>query len=516
MLFNSPVFLFVFLPVTLLGYYLLGRRTVAQAIGWLAWMSLVVYAWWDWRNVPVFLLSVTLNFYAASYIGASQKPMKRRALIAALGVNLLLLAYFKYALFLLGVLGDAVGFQPPAVVGWGLPLGISFFTFTQIAFLVDVYRGQARERQALHYLLFVSFFPHLIAGPILHHAQMMPQFKQPTIAQFTPKHFAWGLTLFAIGLAKKGLLADSLAAYATPVFEVAKTGLTPSFVESWTAALTYSLQLYFDFSGYSDMAVGLGLMCNIRMPQNFHSPYKATSIIDFWRRWHITLSQFLRDYLYIPLGGNRLGMPRRYANLMITMALGGLWHGAGWTFVIWGCAHGVLLSLNHAFRAVMDRLHLARIFAYWPVRIAGVLLTFLIVVALWVIFRAHDWPTALRMLHGMADIHAITLPAQFGAIAGPLATLGIAVGNATPTVIIALLQAWGLVALGLAIVWALPNPYQWMRDYPITCDAPRAPEELLLPLRWKPRVREAWLAGILLGLALLSLTRTSEFLYFQF
>lgn len=514
MLFNSPVFLFIFLPLTLAGYYYLGRRPAGNALAWLALMSIVFYAWWDWRNVPIFIASVAINYGAAQVLTAAGSAHKRMVLIAALGINLLTLAYFKYAIFLLDTLAPILEINAEMPVpGWGLPLGISFFTFTQIAFLVDVYRGRANEKNIIHYLLFVSFFPHLIAGPVLHHAQMMPQFKKSGIAKPNAKHIALGLTLFAIGLAKKGLLADSLAEYATPVFEVAKAGMTPSFIESWTAALCYSLQLYFDFSGYSDMAVGLGLMCNIRMPQNFHSPYKAKSIIDFWRSWHITLSEFLKDYLYIPLGGNRQGIARRHANLLITMFLGGMWHGAGWTLIVWGIAHGALLSINHIWRNAISKLHMRTFFNQLPMRAASVLLTFLLVVVLWVVFRSADLATALRMLHGMISIHAITLPTLFAPISGLLASIGISVGNATPTVFIAIMQAWGLIVFALLIVWALPNPYQWLREYEITCNPP---EKEVGGLCWQPRKREAWLVGALLALALLSLTRTSEFLYFQF
>lgn len=517
MLFNSPMFLFVFLPLTFVGYYLLGRRAVPAAMGWLALMSLVFYAWWDWRNVPIFLVSVSVNYLFAKWLDARKPAQRKPILVAALAFNLLLLAFFKYAYFLAGNLAPFLGLSVnEADISWQLPLGISFFTFTQVAFLVDVYRGLAREKKAIHYLLFVSFFPHLIAGPILHHAQMMPQFSKRDAAKINSTHIALGLALFAIGLAKKGLLADSLALYASPVFDVARIGMQPTFIESWTAALAYSLQLYFDFSGYSDMAVGLGLMFNIRMPQNFHSPYKATSMIDFWRRWHMTLSQFLRDYLYIPLGGNRHGVLQRYLNLFITMLLGGLWHGAGWTFVIWGGLHGVLLAVNHAWRSTREKLKLPSILPPWLMRAVCVLVIYLVVVTLWVIFRAHDWPTALRMLSGMSEFHSITLPSQFTPLENMLSVFGIAVGNATPTVFIALMQAWGMIALGLAIVWFLPNPYQWMRDYETTCHAHVDVLRTRGHLRWQFRKREAWIVGALLGLALLSLTRTSEFLYFQF
>lgn len=336
MLFNSYPFLFGFLPLTLAVYYLLGRNRPQLVIPWLAIASVAFYSYWDWRFLPVFAASVGANFIFGRLLLAWSPRNQGYLLFIALFANLSLLGYYKYANFMLGELGTLLDWKPRDTTGLALPLGISFFTFTQIAYLVDVARGIARESKFWHYLLFVSYFPHLIAGPVLHHAQMMPQFGNKEVYCPSAKRIAVGLTIFSVGLAKKVLLADTLAAYASPVFDAAGMGAAPGFVESWTGALAYTLQLYFDFSGYSDMAVGLSLMFNIRLPINFNSPYRAASIIDFWRRWHITLSHFLRDYLYIPLGGGRRGTIRRYANLMVTMLLGGLWHGAGWTFVAWG------------------------------------------------------------------------------------------------------------------------------------------------------------------------------------
>jgi D-alanyl-lipoteichoic acid acyltransferase DltB (MBOAT superfamily) len=260
-------------------------------------------------------------------------------LASAIAVNLILLGYFKYANFFADNLNHFAGTALPIgqVI---LPLGISFFTFTQIAFLVDTYQGKVKEFNFVHYTLFVTYFPHLIAGPVLHHKEMMPQFAKRNVCHLNWDNVAVGLSIFVLGLAKKVLIADSLAEFATPIFSAVAAGGQPMLFEAWIGALAYTLQLYFDFSAYSDMAIGISLMFNVRLPMNFNSPYKATSIIDFWRRWHMTLSRFLRDYLYIPLGGSRNGKAQRYLNLMITMLLGGLWHGAGWTFVIWGGLHG--------------------------------------------------------------------------------------------------------------------------------------------------------------------------------
>ncbi|WP_309246667.1 MBOAT family O-acyltransferase [Ramlibacter montanisoli] len=291
-----------------------------------------------------------------------------------------------------------------------LPLGISFYTFTQIAFLVDTYQGKVTEFNFFRYALFVTWFPHLIAGPVLHHAEMMPQFARKAVCRIDWQNVAVGLSIFVLGLAKKVLLADSIAEFASPVFDGVKAGAQPMLFEAWVGALAYTLQLYLDFSAYSDMAIGLSLMFNVRLPLNFDSPYKATSIIDFWRRWHMTLSRFLRDYLYIPLGGGRAGNARRYANLMTTMVLGGLWHGAGWTFVVWGTLHGCYLLVNHAWRAFRRR-------HGWgeggrAAALAAGALTFLAVVVGWVFFRADSMASAVTMLQGMTGMPAWPWPTR--------------------------------------------------------------------------------------------------------
>ena len=366
MLFNSFAFLFAYLPIVLAGYFLLDRlaptagtsanwRRLAPA-AWLAGASLFFYAWWDVRYLPLLLASICVNYGAGRLIGASAGAARKRVLVAALALNLGLLAYYKYANFFIdSVNAIAVTAGAGAVsLPWHgldiiLPIGISFFTFTQIAFLVDCYRGEVREYRFIHYVLFVSYFPHLIAGPVLHHRDMMPQFADPANAHPRAANFAIGLSIFTIGLAKKVLIADNLSPLAIPVFAA---GAEPTLIEAWIGVLAYTFQLYFDFSGYSDMAIGLSRLFGVKLPLNFNSPYKAANIADFWRRWHMTLSRFLRDYLYIPLGGSRRGEAMRYRNLMLTMLLGGLWHGAGWTFVIWGGLHGLYLVLQQAWQRV--------------------------------------------------------------------------------------------------------------------------------------------------------------------
>ena len=305
-----------------------------------------------------------------------------------------MLGIFKYAGFLAANL-DAI-FKTGITLDILLPVGISFYTFTQIAFLVDAYRGNVARYALPHYALFVTYFPHLIAGPILHHKDMIPQFERSETKRPNPHLILCGLMIFAIGLFKKTCLADGIQ----PLVSLAFGSGTPTFDQAWIGALAYTFQLYFDFSGYSDMAIGISLMFGIFLPLNFNSPYKAQSIIDFWRRWHMTLSQFLRDYLYIPLGGNRRGAVLRYVNLMITMALGGLWHGAAWTFVIWGVLHGLYLCINHAWN------HFAPPVAPRFARVANLaafMLTFLSVVVAWVFFRASTLSSAIYILSRMAD-----------------------------------------------------------------------------------------------------------------
>ena len=396
MLFNSYLFIFLFLPVALAGYFALGRVGNLAPVVWLALASLVFYSVGNWQYVPLLVASIAFNYLIGYLLIARQlRPSSRFAVLTA-GVagDLLVLGIFKYAGFL-AVNFNAM-FSTGFVVNILLPVGISFYTFTQIAFLVDAYRGKVARYALPHYALFVTYFPHLIAGPILHHKDMIPQFERKETKRPDPHLILCGLIIFAIGLFKKTCLADSIQ----PLVSLAFGPSAPSFDQAWIGALAYTFQLYFDFSGYSDMAIGISLMFGIFLPLNFNSPYKATSIIDFWRRWHMTLSQFLRDYLYISLGGNRRGRVLRYVNLMITMLLGGLWHGAAWTFVAWGALHGVYLCINHAWNnygpSVAPR--------FIPLaNIAGLILTFLAVVIAWVFFRADNIDSAYYVLSKMAD-----------------------------------------------------------------------------------------------------------------
>jgi D-alanyl-lipoteichoic acid acyltransferase DltB (MBOAT superfamily) len=430
-------------------------------------------------------------------------------LVAAIASNLALLSYFKYFNFLLSTANQVTG------ADWGLsdiilPLGISFFTFTQIAFLVDAYRGIAREYNLIHYLLFVTYFPHLIAGPVLHHKQMMPQFGHPETYKFNISNINVGLTVFTIGLFKKIVLADQFALYANPIFDATAAGGQLKVLEAWIGALAYTLQLYFDFSGYSDMAIGLSRMFNVKLPLNFNSPYKATSIIEFWRRWHMTLSAFLRDYLYIPLGGNRHGALRRHLNLFVTMLLGGLWHGANWTFVFWGGLHGLYLVVNHGWQALASKLRLPRLPG--GQLLAG-LLTFTAVVVAWVPFRANSLDTAVMMLRAMGGSNGVSLSGFFERHFPWLADYGASFHGVAPVTGLFPLELAIWLSLGLAVVWILPNAQQWLSDQGVGGDRTIASPEWI---RWRPSCQMAVLMGAALGISVLGITRASRFLYFQF
>ncbi len=514
MLFNSYVFLFVFLPLTLAGFFLLGRFRPPLAAAWLAAASLFFYGWWNPLYVGLLMLSICFNYACGVAIARAGMPARRRRLIFAVAANLAVLAYYKYANFFLAGINQASG----AGLSLGeivLPLGISFFTFTQIAFLADAYYGKVRETNFIHYGLFVTYFPHLIAGPVLHHAEMMPQFAQPATYRISAENFAVGITIFVIGLFKKVMLADGVGAYARPVFDAAAGGAELTALEAWGGALAYTFQLYFDFSGYSDMAIGLSRMFGVVLPLNFHSPYKAANIIDFWRRWHMTLSRFLRDYLYIPLGGNRRGARRRYSSLMLTMMLGGLWHGAGWTFVLWGTLHGVYLVINHGWRALRRRLgHDTRHPTWWG-RAIACLITFVAVVIGWVLFRAADVSAAAAMLKAMAGFNGLVLPdfwlPKWGAAGQWLAAHGVRFGDTRDLVTGGLIN-W--IWILLLVVWFAPNTQQLLAGFrpALALYAERYQGRLA----WRPTPLYAVLAAALALLAIFNLHQQSEFLYFQF
>ena len=526
MLFNSFEFLLVFLPLTLAGFYLLGRVRALYAAAWLAVMSLVFYAYLIPTYLALLLVSITLNFQVGKLISKAgrdhQAAPRRRLMFIGVACNLAALAYFKYANFFLNTLDALTGLQW-SIAQIALPLGISFFTFTQIAFLVDTSRGEASEPNFVHYLLFVTYFPHLIAGPILHHGEMMPQFKLPQTYRLDAGNVAVGLSIFAVGLFKKVVLADGVAVYVAPAFDAAAAGSAVDFYTAWTGALCYTLQLYFDFSGYSDMAIGLSRLFGITLPINFNSPYKATNIIDFWRRWHMTLSRFLRDYLYIALGGSRRGLARRMANVMITMLLGGLWHGAGWTFVVWGGLHGVFLAVNHLWHAARSRSGARSGPATFGGSLLGGGLTFLCVVLAWVFFRAANLDAALRLIEAMLSVPAAA-PARLATITLPFELLNVLHWRLPP-----LLHVVGVdfgifkihpmtwIVVLLSVAWLMPNTQELFRHFKPALGIEARPSiKSKLDFAWRPSMRTAALTAVLTLLSLINMNRVSEFLYFQF
>jgi alginate O-acetyltransferase complex protein AlgI len=384
MLFNSYEFLFAFLPLVFLLFFALGKKSHQAAAAFLGFTSLIFYAWFSTKALPILIGSIVINYMFGLKISAARK---KGWLTTAIIFNLTLLSFFKYANFFIDNTNTLLNSsQTIYALNIALPIGISFFTFTQIAFLVDCYQGKVKEKNFIHYLLFVTYFPHLIAGPVLHHAQMMPQFAKKETYVIDYEKISLGILIFTIGLAKKILIANPLGEYADSFFNGINATSSPSFANAWLGTLAYTFQIYFDFSGYTDMAIGISLLFGINLPINFNAPYQATNIIEFWRRWHISLSNFLKDYLYIPLGGNKKGTSHRYINLMITMILGGFWHGANWTFVLWGLAHGILLSLNHYWRslAISQKFNIKFLKPiFW-------FATFITICLTWVLFRVDD------------------------------------------------------------------------------------------------------------------------------
>jgi D-alanyl-lipoteichoic acid acyltransferase DltB (MBOAT superfamily) len=523
MLFNSFEFLLGFLPVTFVLFFLIGSVSRRAGAAWLAIASLFFYGWWDPKYVLLLVASITINFSfglaLARTLGCRSDRARGQILFVAIFANLALLSYFKYAGFIFLNINTLTGAKL-VIDGVILPLGISFFTFTQIAFLVDTYRGNVREFNFIHYVLFVTYFPHLIAGPVLHHKEMMPQFSQASIYRLDTESVAVGLTVFFIGLFKKVVLADGIAAYATPVFNAADAGVPLTFFEAWGGVLAYSFQIYFDFSGYSDMAVGLSRMFGVRLPINFYSPYQAHNMIEFWRRWHITLSRFLRDYLYIPLGGNRSGTVRRYVNLMVTMLLGGLWHGASWAFVIWGGLHGLYLVVNHGWHAWLRK----RGRAIYPRStwrtVSAIALTFFCVTVAWVFFRATTHTAAFDILQSMFGFRGVSLPSALVGLAPWLAMLNVRFDGMFHHG----LAQWsnGMLWLGVLalITWFAPNTQQILDRFTPTLDGHTSRFGGLhwRWYDWKPH----WIHAIYIAVlgvtaaACMLVGSYSEFLYFQF
>lgn len=555
MLFNAHSFIFLFLPITLLIYHWLSTRGGPNyAISSLIIASLVFYGWWEPGYLVLILASVAGNYAIASGLMAISKDNKvaRSALLfVGVSLNLAALGWFKYANFLVDSSNVLIGsqFHLQKII---LPLAISFFTFQQIAYLVDTYRNNTGERRFLRYALFVTFFPQLIAGPIVHHKEMLPQFTEQ-IGGIKLRNLLIGGTIFFLGLFKKVIIADGISPYSDTVFAMAANGDTLTLLESWTGALAYSIQLYFDFSGYSDMAIGLARMFGVRLPLNFNSPYKAVNIIEFWRRWHMTLSRFLRDYLYFPLGGNRGGAARTYTNLMIVMLLGGLWHGAGWTFVLWGALHGFYLLVNHGWR----HLRLGReanttntssgLFAQVRTTAFGLIgrgashvLTLLAVVVAWVLFRAENLDVAGRVLSGMAGLNGVALPEQWlyshvslanalqsvGVKFEPLANMGplftplrdLAVLSGAQMQVDSVGTLTALMSLFVPIFFALfwPNTQQLMHRFEPAIGSVDTNGIVSGALAWRINIPFAILTAAIAAYACFGSSVASQFLYFQF
>ena len=505
MLFNSARFVLLFLPVALAVFFMLGKGNYRRlAIAWLVAASTFFYGYFSIRYLGLLAILILVNFVLGIVLTRDFRNGAQRPWLLACGIaiNLGVLAYFKYAHFAIDNINAAFGanFVLGSII---LPIGISFFTFQKIGYLVDAYRGDVEEYDLLEFSLFVMFFPQLIAGPIVHHKEIIPQFRGSDL-RLSYANLASGISLFVIGMFKKVIIADTLAAWANPVFAAAKAGTALTFFDGWLGALSFTFQIYFDFSGYTDMALGLALMFGIRLPINFNSPYKAANIVEFWRRWHMTLSRFLRDYVYIPLGGNRRGRALRYVNLLLTMLIGGFWHGAAWTFVAWGLLHGIYLVINHAWQGAQKRYG-------WTIgtgsagRLFATVLTFTVVVVAWVFFRAEDFASAAAVLKAMIASGGIGRPDV----------------------------RWAVIAIVLAFVWVLPNSQELMGEWrPAIGEVrvARLPSGLRSAARWLRLVSSkgtfalttstgGLVAVVLVGALVYQAVRSTAlqpFIYFQF
>jgi D-alanyl-lipoteichoic acid acyltransferase DltB (MBOAT superfamily) len=492
MLFNSYEFLFAFLPVSMIVYFLLNRMRLTMASSaWLLFASLFFYSWWNIAYLPLILGSILFNYTIGGLLidYDSRKKMivsKHSIMVFGLTANLLFLGYFKYMDFFIRNF-DTIFQTDIPLVKIMLPLGISFFTITQIAFLVDSYEGLVEERKLLNYALFVTFFPHLLAGPILHHKEMMPQFERVRNKVLNYKNLYLGLVLFFMGLFKKVILADEFSMWVAAGFD---SPAHLNFFEAWLASLSYTLQLYFDFSGYSDMAVGIGWMFNISLPVNFNSPYKAVSVIDFWKRWHMTLSHFITTYLYTPIvrSFNAITFRNSMIAIFIAMLISGFWHGAGWTYILWGGMHGLALVVNHNWRKTKIKMP----------RLLACFITFNFVNASLVVFRAKTLDDSFRVLKGMVGGNGVMLHQSLGrnAVTSKLGALGVTFGGWLDGI---KGNDWTyiMVIIGLVIVFIFRNTNEIVAS-----------------------VKPNWKTFVLLVIvgfwSIMGMSRVSEFLYFQF
>lgn len=543
MLFNSYEFVFGFLPLTLLGFYLLGRRSRQWALSWLIAASLFFYAWWRPINVLLIAPSIIINYALARVLlGLAGDERRRRTarlvLIAGILFNVAFLGYFKYRNFFMGAVNDVFGTHL-ALTHLILPLAISFITFQKIAFLIDVHGGRVTSFTLRDYCVFVLFFPQLVAGPIVHYREMMPQFRAVS-CRFDLSDASVGTTLFVFGLFKKVILADSIAPHVSALYERGGTdGL--SLLPAWLAAVGFTLQIYFDFSGYTDMALGLARLFGIRLPPNFDSPLRATSIIDYWLRWHMTLTRFLTAYVYSPLAlaltrrrmakglpglSGRRSSPGAFFSLLmfptlVTMLVSGFWHGAGYLFILWGLIHGIYLSINHAWRLVGPRLWSDK--ARYERDMAGIgfVLTFCSVVLAMVFFRAPTLHAAMNILRGMFGLNGLSLPAavvaHLGSISPVLHTLHISADPLWSSQDFELTLLWTGVLLVIALLF--PNTLQVLAAFePALGVKPKPRPGWMLGggLQWRSSL--AWTIAVA-AITVIAIAHTggkSEFLYWQF
>lgn len=486
MLFNSYEFIFIFLPIIFFVYfYLNSKRLIEVAKGFLVFSSLFFYSYWEIKYLPIILGSMLFNYLVGNILTKDEnKKAFSRKTILVFGIicNIGLLGYFKYADFFIENF-NLILRRDIELLHLLLPLAISFFTFQQIAYLVDSYRRETKEYDFLNYALFVTFFPQLIAGPIVHHKEMMPQFANIKNKVKNYKNIALGIFIFSIGLFKKVVIADTFAVWANKGFDVSDS---LNFFEAWATSLSYTFQLYFDFSGYCDMAIGIALLFNIKLPINFNSPYKALNIQDFWRRWHITLSRFLRDYVYIPLGGNKKGNFRTYNNLIATFVLGGFWHGAGWTFLLWGFLHGLALCIHRVWQTYE--------FKMW--RWFSWLITFNFVNIAWVFFRAKEWDDAIKVLKGMFGFSGIVLKEKFSEKLSFLTQYGVEFAEVTKNIGDGS-KSLNWILLAFLMVLLFKNSMEFRNTF-------------------HPNYKTLSIAILCFIVSVLSLNKVSEFLYFNF
>ena len=480
MLFNSYEFILIFLPITFFIYFYLNYKDMnSNSKLFLVFSSLFFYSWWNIKYLPIILFSIFFNFILGNFF---LKNRNKIILIFGIIVNIALLIYFKYTDFFIKNIDYAFNLNIP-LLNLTLPLAISFFTFQQISYLVDSYRGYTKEYDFLNYALFVTFFPQLIAGPIVHHKEMMPQFMKLKNRYINYKNISMGFFIFSIGLFKKVIIADTFSIWATNGFDKA---IDLNLFEAWATSLSYTFQIYFDFSGYTDMAIGLALLFNIELPINFNSPYKSTNIQEFWRRWHITLSRFLREYIYIPIGGNRVKEIRVYFNLLITFIIGGIWHGAGWTFLFWGFLHGLALIIYRLWKRLNIKLYT---FLSW-------LITFIFINITWVFFRAKEWSDAVKVLSSMFSFNNIIFPTMLENKLYFLTDYGVKFGRFTQDIDATFEIIFWLFG-GLLLILLFRNSIERLNSFKLTYS-------------------NALFTSTIFTVAILSLNKVSEFLYFNF